>query len=487
MKQLLLIALLLIGMTQQSFGKEGYHIHLKMPGVKDSMVFLAHYYGVNRPKIFKSDSAHFKNGEADLKSNDPDFVGGIYIIFLSDYKTNFEVLMSKGDDMTITAAIKDFPEDIKFTNSAENTRFEEYVKYLKSYGEQEEKYKKELAEAKTADDTAAIRKKAVASSKELNKYRSDYENKYPGTLLTKIFKGIETPEIPEGEHLLEDGKTKDSTFAYRFYKKHYWDGYDFQDDRLIYTPLYDAKLEEYFSKLVLPWTDSVEKEGDMILKKTRGTKDQFHYTLWWLTKYVEDSKVMGMDEAFVYFVENYYMKGDASWLTNEELTKYIDRAQKIAPNVIGNLSPELKLPNVETKKEESVHGLKAKYTLVLFYSPNCGHCQHEIPKLDSAYRASLKDKGLRIFTVATETDDTTIMKFVKKNNMQDWTNTWDPDHTSNYHNSYDVYSTPTIYLLDDKKIIKGKRLDHSNIGGLIDMIEKNKAKEKEKAKEGAKP
>ena len=93
---------------------------------------------------------------------------------------------------------------------------------------------------------------------------------------------------------------------------------------------------------------------------------------------------------------------------------------------------------------------------------------------------------MKIFTVATETDDTTINKFVKKNNMEDWTNTWDPDHTSDYHNKFDVYSTPTIYLLDDKKIIKGKRLDHSNIGGLIDMIEKNKAKEKEK-KEGAKP
>ncbi len=486
MKQLLLIALLIMGMAGQSFGKEGYHIHLKMPGVKDSMVFLAHYYGVNRPKIFKSDSAHFKNGEADLKSNDPDFVGGIYILFLSDYKTNFEVLMNKGDDMTITAPIKDFPEDLKFTNSPENTRFEDYVKYLKDYGAQEEKYKKELAVATSKSDTDAVRKKAVVSSKELNKYRSDYEAKYPGTLLSKIFKAIESPEIPEGDHFLEDGKTKDSTFNYKFYKKHFWDGFDFQDDRLIYTPLYDAKLEEYFSKLVLPWTDSVEKEADVLLKKAKGSKDVYHYTLWWLTKYVEDSKVMGMDEVFVYLVENYYMKGDAFWLTNDELSKFIDRAQKIAPNVIGNLAPEIKLPNVTTKKEESVHDLKAKYTLIVFYSPNCGHCQHEIPKLDSAYRASLKSKGVKIFTVATETDDTTINKFVKKNNMEDWTNTWDPDHTSDYHNKFDVYSTPTIYLLDEKKIIKGKRLDHSNIGVLIDMIEKNKAKEKEK-KEGAKP
>ncbi len=487
MKRITLIALLLLLSMAQSFGRDGFHIHLKMPGVKDSMVYLAHYYGVNRPKIFKSDSAYFKNGEADFTNKDPDFVGGIYILFLSDYKTNFEVLLNKGDDMTITAPIANLPDGLKFTNSPENTRFEDYVKYLKEYGAREEKFKKELAAATTKDDTAAVRKKAVASSKELNKYRADYEAKYPGSLLAKIFKGIETPEIPEGDHFLEDGKTKDSTFAYHFYKKHFWDGFDFHDDRLIYTPLYDAKLEEYFSKLVLPWTDSIEKEGDILLKKAKGSKDVFHYTLWWLTKYIEDSKVMGLDEVFVYLVENYYMKGDAFWLTNEELSKFIDRAQKISPNMIGNLAPELKLPNVATRKEESVHDLKAKYTLVVFYSPNCGHCQHELPKLDSAYRASLKGKGLKIFTVATETDDTTIMKFVKKNNMQDWTNTWDPEHTSNYHDKYDVYSTPTIYLLDDKKIIKGKRLDHSNIGGLIDMIEKKKEADKEKGTGASKP
>jgi len=248
---------------------------------------------------------------------------------------------------------------------------------------------------------------------------------------------MEVPEVPEGTHYLEDGKTKDTTFAYRYYKSHYWNGFDFKDDRLIFTPLYDARIEEYFSKLVLPWPDSVEKESDDLLRKTKGTKDMFHYTLWWLTRNAENSKVMGMDEVFVYLVENYYMKGDAFWLTNDELTKYLERARKIAPNVIGNVAPEIKLPNVVTKKEESMHALKGKYTVIVFYSPNCGHCQHEMPSLDSLYRAVLKDKGVKVYTVATETEDTTIRNFNKKYNMQDWTNTWDPEHTSDYHNKYE--------------------------------------------------
>jgi len=123
----------------------------------------------------------------------------------------------------------------------------------------------------------------------------------------------------------------------------------------------------------------MEKESDMLLEKTRGTKDMFHYTLWWLSQHFETSKVMGMDEVFVYIIEKYYMKGDATWLSTEELDKYIDRAQKISPNVLGNKGPEIVLPNIKTGKEESLLDMKAKYTLLVFYSPNCMSCHCLIP------------------------------------------------------------------------------------------------------------
>jgi thiol-disulfide isomerase/thioredoxin len=481
MKKTTLIAVLLfMAMASSSVARQGYRIHLKMPDVKDSVVFLAHYYGKSLPTIYKRDSARFdKNGNAEFVSTDSSFVGGIYMMLLSDHKTYFEFLISAGEDISITAYVSKLPDGIKFKNSPENERFQDYVSFLKKYQAGQQALQKEYSESKTAEDSAAIRKKAIATSKDLTNYRRDYAKKYPNTLLSTIFNALEVPEVPTGDHFLEDGKTKDSTFAYKYYKKHFWDGFNFRDDRLIYTPIYDAKLEEYMNKMVLPWPDSVEHESDMLLKKAKGTKDMFKYTLWWLTKNAEESKVMGMDEAFVYIVENYYMKGDAFWLTNEELSKYLDRAQKIAPNVIGNLAPEIKLPNIITKKEVSMKDMKAKYTLIVFYSPTCGHCQHEMPSLDSLYKAVLKNKGVKIYTVATEGEEKAIVDFIKKYNMEEWTNTWDNEHVGDWRGKYDVYSTPTIYLLDDKKIIKGKRLDHSNIGNLIEMVEK-KSKDKEK-------
>jgi len=480
MKRIALIALLLAGMVLPSIAHEGYQVHLKMQGVTDSMVYLVHYYGKPLPSIYKRDSARFnKDGVAVFSSTDSSFVGGIYMMLLSDKKTYFEFLLNNGDNMDITVDISKLPEGVVFKNSPQNDQFQEYVAFLRVYSVNQQELQKEYKAAKTAADTSVVRRKSVAASRQLTTYRRDYIKAHPGTLLAAIFNALEVPQVPDGDHYLADGKTRDSLFTYNYYKAHFWDGFNFQDDRLIHTPIYHAKLEEYMNKLVVPTPDSFEKESDMLLTKTRGTKDLFKYTLWWLTRTVEDSKIMGMDEAFVYLVENYYMKGDAIWLSNADLTRYLDRAQKIAPNVLGNLAPEVKLPNIMTKKPESMLDLKAKYTLLVFYSPSCAHCQKELPAIDSIYKAVLKGKGMKVYTVAIDGEDTAVTGFVTKYKLEAFTNTWDHERVGDWRGKYDVYSTPAIYLLDEKKIIRGKRLDHSNIAGLVNMLEK---KEKETTK-----
>jgi len=82
------------------------------------------------------------------------------------------------------------------------------------------------------------------------------------------------------------------------------------------------------TKLVVPVPDSVTKECDSLLRVTEGHDEMFKYTLWYLTRWTETSKIMGLDEAFVYLVENYYMRGKATWIDSAQLAKYIDRGQK---------------------------------------------------------------------------------------------------------------------------------------------------------------
>ena len=180
-----------------------------------------------------------------------------------------------------------------------------------------------------------------------------------------------------------------------------------------------------------------------------------------------------MDAAFVYLVENYYMRGKAYWLKPDDLEKYIDRAHKIAPNVIGNIAPELKMPDWDGQIH-SLHGMDAKYTLLIFWSPDCGHCLKEIPKVDSLYKAELKDKGVKIYGVRTEGTVEQWKNVVEEHELFDWVHVYDPERKSRFRADYDIYSTPVLYLLDEKKIIQGKRMDHTNILDVIKMAERKK-------------
>jgi thiol-disulfide isomerase/thioredoxin len=476
MKKALLLAALICGLSGFAQAKDGYKITVKFTDLKlkDSLVYLAHYFGKPLPTIYKADSAKFdKNNTAVFESKNEE-IGGIYIILLSDHKTYFEFLLTNGDEMSITANSTQLPTGLEFKGSPENERFIAYQKYLQDFGTKQNKLQSGLAAAKTASDTAAIRAKAITMSKELMDYRTDYMAKYPNSLLADVFSALWVPTVPEGKHLKADGTT-DSSFAYKYYKAHFWDKFNFKDNRLVQTPIYEAKIEEYFNKLVLPLIDSMKYEADLILEKSRPSKDLFKYNLWWITRNAENSKIMGMDELFVYLVEKYYMKGDAHWLGNEDLQKYIDRAQKIAPNVIGNIAPEINMQDISGKKIP-LSSVKSKYTLVVFWTPSCGHCQQMVPKVDSVYRASLKAKGVKIYAIRTEDDPKEWQDFIKSHKLEDWINVYDPNHTSDFRSKYDVYSTPVIYLLDEKKKIIGKRLDQSNIEQVIENYErKNKS------------
>jgi peroxiredoxin len=464
---MLVLALLMAGVAS---ARDGYKITLKFTDVKDSVVYLAHYFGKPLPTIYKSDSARFdKNGVAVIESNEKT-LGGIYIILLSDKKTYFEFLLDNGDEMTITATASKLPDGLVYKNSPENERFLEYVRFLKDFGGRQQALAEEMANAKNSIDSAATRQRMINEGQKLVQYRADYIKKYPNTLMTNIFRALETPVVPEGVHHKPDGSV-DSNFAYNYYKAHYWDGFDFTDDRLIHTPLYDGKLDEYFNKLVIPVPDSVTKEADILLKKTRGRPELFRYTLWWVTRNAEESKIMGMDKAFVHFVEQYYLRGDAYWLADSVIEKYRQRISNIAPNMIGNKAPEIRMVEKGTKKPVALSDIKAKYTLVVFYDPTCGHCQHEVPALDSVYQASLKAKGVKVLSIRTEGPMDKWDEFIKKHKFEGWIHAYDPERQSDYRSKYDVYSTPVIYLLDERKIIQGKRLDHTNVLSVIEMLE----------------
>lgn len=473
----IVLGTLLTALSFASFAKKGYRIEVKFKqDVTDSFVYLAHYYAKPLPTIYKTDSGRVVNKRSVIIENTDSVLGGVYMILFDNRSKFTEFILNNGDAYTINIDTTDMPKNTSFKTSEENTRYVEYEKYLMQYGAKQQVFIDGMKTAKTAADTQIIRDKSGALAKELIAYRTSYAKKYPNTYLTSVFNAMSTPEVPEGKHYLADGKTEDSTFNYRFYKTHYWDKFDFSDNRLMNSPIYDAKLEEYFNKLVYPVPDSMNLEADQLLTKTRKAPELFKYSLQWLAGNAERSKVMGMDEVFVHLVEQYYMKGDAYWLDSASTAKYIDRAQKIAPNVLGNTAPDLNMQDIWTIQDKKLSEQAGKYTLVVFWSKECSHCLKEIPQLDSVYNAVLEKRGVKVYAISTEGDLSDIQKKVNELKLEKWTNVVDAHNNTGYKDKYDVYATPKIYLLDENKKILGKGLDHENIVEVLDFVERKNAK-----------
>lgn len=474
-KKLALLCLILFSFAS-SFAKDGYTVKVKIADAPEQQLFLCHYFGKGGT-VFKDDSLVLnKTGEGVFNTTEP-IEGGIYILLMGDKSANMEMILLNGDNYSVEVTKADMLNTAKFSGKTENSLFYQYQNFLVEYGAAYKALETKLENCKTKRDSTLMYDKLNAKSEELTNYRKDLIKNNPKTFLAKLFLAVENPEVPKELPDLPDGSGKDSSFPSKYFQAHYWDNYDFQDDRLIYTPIYESKLNTYIEKWVIPVSDSVIKACDWILAKADGAPETFKYSLWYLSRWTETSKIMGMDEAFVHLVEAYYMKGKATWIDSAQLAKYIERAQKIAPNMIGQPAMDLRARKMDNNILP-LSSINAPYTLLVFWEADCGHCKKELPKLDSLYKSDLKKYGVQYYALETSNEVDKWKETLEKLKLGDnWMQVYDPTRETNFRGFYDVYSTPTIYLLDKNKTIVGKRLDHSNILGLIEYLEKKKEKE----------
>jgi thiol-disulfide isomerase/thioredoxin len=338
-------------------------------------------------------------------------------------------------------------------------------------GKEVEKLRAELDAVKD-DSTKSkpIKEKISGIDKAVVDYKKDVIAKHSKTFVATMFRAMQEIEVPEAP-VKADGSV-DSTFKYFYYKNHFWDNIDFSDDKIIRSPIYHAKLKQFFETVVVQIPDSINKEADILIAKARANKEIFKYTVWFITNTFEKSKIMGMDAVFVHMGKNYYMKGDAFWVDSTTLAKITERVQKTEPNLIGRIAPELKVKD-SLMRDVYLSKIKAEYTVIYFYAPTCGHCKKVTPVMMETYK-KLKPKNIEVLAVCTEYDWEEWKKYLQENKPE-WINAIDITNTSNFRNNYDIYSTPVIYVLDKDKKIIAKRIGAEQIEDIIEKdIERKK-------------
>jgi len=454
--------------------QSGYSVRLHLKPYTGGKVYLGYYYGKIRAL---ADSTQLDaNGEGVFNGKER-LPGGVYFIVSPGRTVLFELLLDSLQRFSIAADTAHLPESVVFTGSPDNIVFQSYTRYTNTKGKEITEAQRELATAKPMSkaDSARIREKIKKANMEIQEFRQNLAAKYPGSLLTTLFRLLREPVVPPAAS--QPGGKYDSLFAYRFYKEHYWDSISFSDERLSRTPVFEPRLDKYFHDLVPPDPDSITREADRMLLESRVSKPMFQYLLvYFVQKYV-NPEYMGQDAVFVHLFEKYINTGQAEFFT-PTYRKFVDnRAYSLMANLIGQ--PAANLEMVDTAgKPRNLYDVSAPFIVICFWDPTCSHCKEIVPKVDSIYHAKWKQEGVTVYGVMVDGGNEAWLQFIKDHNLADWVHVYETkEHQDagekagqpNYRQLYDVYQTPILYLLDKDKHIVAKKLTYQQIDEVINL------------------
>ena len=464
MKKFLLIVCLSVFFTA-SFS-QGYKIKGEIKNMQDTTAILAYYFG---GKQYATDTTDVVKGKLTF-SGGKELEGGIYLVVLPGGKY-FELIISE-QKFSFTTDKNDLVASMNFKNSRENTAFYQYLNFISVQQQKVAPLKEKLSSAKE-DEKKKIQKEINEVDNTVRDYREDFQSKYKDVFFSKIISATTDIVIPETP-LDSTGKPKEN-FPFYYFKNHFWDNMDFSDKRMLRTPVFFNKMDKYLEKLSPKHPDSIIVSADIMIEKARANKEVFKYVVSYITSTYERSKIMGMDAVFVHMVEKYYMTAQCDWVKEKQLEKIIERAKRISPNMIGKKPPNLVFKDT-SNQYHSLYHLQAKYTLLFFYDPDCGHCKKETPKIKSVCDSLVKAGiDIKVFAITTEFDIKKWKEFIKKFDVGNWINVGDiqfdeegnPVATSNWREQYDIHSTPVIYLLNKDKEIIAKRINDKQIVKII--------------------
>ncbi|NOQ27197.1 MAG: DUF5106 domain-containing protein [Bacteroidales bacterium] len=461
-----ILTTLLLAFAWNSLFSQSYKIDVKINDLKDSEIYLGYYYA---GKTYVKDTILLDANGKGTFTGDSLLDQGEYIIVLPS-KNYIDILIGDDQEFSMETSTDNLANGLKIKGSAENLAFQDFQQFMNKKNVESSKIQSRLKVlSENSDSTQILKDQLNDLSSEVKKYWGKVILENEGNMLAVFIKAIKNIEIPKIE-IPDDIQNKDSVrwfHSYNYNRQHYFDNIDFSDERILRTPFFNNKLETYFTKVIIQDPDTLIRYIDIIATKAESNEEMFQYIVRFFMNTYSSSNIMGMDKVIVHLAESYYLTDKVDWYDEESTTKLKEHVAKLRFNLIGNIAQDLKM---ETINEEytQLHEIKAKYTLVYFWEPNCGHCKKVTPKVYELYQELSRDE-FEVLAVYTQTDKQEWIKYINEEGYVDWINAWDPYNLTNFRFFYNIYSTPTIFLLDENKKIIAKRIGEETLRNILEI------------------
>lgn len=453
----------------QASAQTGYKIDIVVKGLKDTTAFLGYYYG---EQAFLRDTAKVNSAGAFTFDGGKPLNQGVYFVALAQTPI-LDLVVSQDQTFSLQTSKEDYIGAMKVSGDVDNELFYQNMNFNKARNAEAEPFVKILKDSTLTEDQ---KKTAREGFKTINErvlaHQKELIEKHPQTLTARLLltqQPIQVPDPPQKA----DG-TVDSTFQFKYYKAHFFDNFNLADDALIrmQKPIYREKLYDYLDRLVPQQRDSVFKAIQELATRVKSNQETYKYLVFQALIHYQQPKIMGLDEVFVDLYDKYYASGEMDfWVTKDIKKNLKEYADKIRLNMMGKVAPDLKMQD-SNFQPRALYDIKKRYTILFFFDPECGHCKTETPKLIEFYNKYKVKYDLDVFAISIDTSMVKMRNFIKEMKTP-WVTVNGPrTYVGPYNKLYWVETTPTVYIIDEKKKIIARKLPVENFENFFANYEK---------------
>lgn len=231
--------------------------------------------------------------------------------------------------------------------------------------------------------------------------------------------------------------------------EHFWDKFNFADTNLIHHPeVSEQAFADFISVLPHGRPADIEKGIGILMKKAAYSPKIFNYFAGLAEKYLYDPNSPARnDELYIPFLEKLLSSPILSRTDKIRPAYQLEMAQKNRPGTIATDFDYTLLSG----KQQSLLQTPAEYLLLVFYDPECDHCQEILQRLitSSAIHQLIARHKLTVLAIYTEAN----IPYWQSQRQQlpaNWIVGHDREKIKN-QNLYDLKAMPSLYLLNRTK------------------------------------
>lgn len=212
------------------------------------------------------------------------------------------------------------------------------------------------------------------------------------------------------------------------------------DERILNSRLLKNKLDKYFDNSSTTQTpELICNKIDEFVLSTNDCQEIRDYILWYLySKYFNPEKTEN-ELVYIHLVDEFFSKLEIENLTENIRKEIIRRADVLRKITIGQVAPSFQYID-ENGDIVDLDDIRSKFTVLFFYKPDCQKCIRDKRILGLVKKRINNIEILHIDI--SEENNSTSQDIIDK---------------------YDIMTTPTIYLLNEKKEIIAKHIKAERI------------------------